>query len=478
MIWIIAGAIIALFILFKIFGSGAKSSTPTSGDFIALTPANNASAVYITPEGWARKQITETTNFYSSDASASVEAGNANGTMHGSKLDIDENTEITYKTGQVKDASWTNDKIKLNKWRLLIESHADNLFVELNNFTAKIPSGTTIILEQTNIINSVAYAIAGNAEIMTDVGQQTLKAGEKILISPSDVKNTQTKLSELVGPVDASLENLKIFTRNNWKQLLTDSLAAGNTEIAPETASWETLSGSTTSTGLVSTGSTTKYISFTQPVDGATIKTQTTTIIGTILSTDVARVTLNDIDAAVSPVNENFTMENLKLASGINNIVYKVYNSNSIELEKWVLVIYGPKGATAAKTIVPENFPNLKDFVITSPAANPYATTESYVKVQWSVPKNTVKYITVNDYKLQKFAPNSTVWYYHANASIGTIKEGTNLYHIKFYDANDKLIHTQIFTIIKDSKNATATATSTSTTTKKEETTPLLPTIP
>lgn len=86
-------------------------------------------------------------------------------------------------------------------------------------------------------------------------------------------------------------------------------------------------------------------------------------------------------------------------------------------------MIYGPKSNATANTIVPENFPNLKDFVITAPASNPYATTESYVKVQGVVPKNSVKYITVNDYRLQKFVPNSTSWYYHANASIGTIKE-------------------------------------------------------
>lgn len=124
-------------------------------------------------------------------------------------------------------------------------------------------------------------------------------------------------------------------------------------------------------------------------------------------------------------------------------------------------MVYGPNVVSKANTIIPENFPNLKDFIITAPATNPYATTEPYVRVQGSIPRNTVQYITVNNFRLTKFVPNSTSWFYHANASIGTIKEGTNLYHIKFYDANDKLIHTQIFTIIKDSKNATQTAPAT-----------------
>lgn len=188
-----------------------------------------------------------------------------------------------------------------------------------------------------------------------------------------------------------------------------------------------------------------------------TVKAATVNIVGTLLSTEVSRVTLNDQDATVSAVNESFSLENFPIQGGINNIVYKVYSANGIELERGVLVVHGTGVASSATTIVPENFPNLKDFVITAPKTNPYATTESYVKVQGVVPANTVKYITVNGYRLQKFVANSTTWYYHANANIGTIKEGTNLYHIKFYDANNKEIHTQIFTIIKDTKNANNT---------------------
>jgi hypothetical protein len=36
----------------------------------------------------------------------------------------------------------------------------------------------------------------------------------------------------------------------------------------------------------------------------------------------------------------------------------------------------------------------------------------------------------------------------------GTLKDGFNLYTIKFYGADDTLIYTQLFTIIKESKNA------------------------
>jgi len=159
----------------------------------------------------------------------------------------------------------------------------------------------------------------------------------------------------------------------------------------------------------------------------------------------------------VSPVNENFILQDFKLHGEINNIVYKVYDANTILLEKGVLIVYGPKSSGNTATLVPQNFPiSSKDFVISSPSKNPYATTESYVRVQGTVPANTVQYIVVNDFRLQKYVPNSTTWYYHANADIGTMQDGMNLYTIKFYDASNKLLYTQLFTIIKDNPNSSA----------------------
>lgn len=63
-----------------------------------------------------------------------------------------------------------------------------------------------------------------------------------------------------------------------------------------------------------------------------------------------------------------------------------------------------------------------------------------------------VNYITVNNFRLKKFVANTTSWYYFANTSYETMKEGFNLYEIKFYSADDTLLSTQLFTIIKESK--------------------------
>ncbi|MFZ2256177.1 MAG: hypothetical protein WAW59_00560 [Patescibacteria group bacterium] len=61
----------------------------------------------------------------------------------------------------------------------------------------------------------------------------------------------------------------------------------------------------------------------------------------------------------------------------------------------------------------------------------------------------------MNDYRLQQFRAKSSSWYYFANMDYGTMKDGLNLYTIKFYRADNTLLYSQPFTIIKESKNAT-----------------------
>ncbi len=51
-------------------------------------------------------------------------------------------------------------------------------------------------------------------------------------------------------------------------------------------------------------------------------------------SKDIVRVTLNDIDTVVSPVNSTFTFSGFTLIGEINNIVYKAYDSTGKQVEK------------------------------------------------------------------------------------------------------------------------------------------------
>lgn len=264
------------------------------------------------------------------------------------------------------------------------------------------------------------------------------------MISTSDINSPQTRLTDLTQPIDESITHNTLFIRNDGNTHITSTNTVITTEVQ---------SGNILARGSGDTIAHAQFITITQPIDNSTVKTKNITVVGDIHNDAVHRVTIDDIDTSVSPVNQNFILQNFSLKDEINNIVYKAYDKNNQLLEKWVLVVYGPKNTGAASTLVPQHSPiSSKDFLITSPKSNPYTTTDSYVRVQGTVPVNTVQYIVVNDFRLQKYVPNSTTWYYHANAEIGTMKDGMNLYTIKFYDARNTLLYTQLFTIIKDAK--------------------------
>jgi hypothetical protein len=182
-------------------------------------------------------------------------------------------------------------------------------------------------------------------------------------------------------------------------------------------------------------------------------KDKTIAVMGNILSKEVKRVTINNIDATVSPVNGTFVLQGVPVTGEVFDIVYKAYDANNTLLQVGVMSVFGTKSAAEANgKLIPETFPvSAKDFKITG-------TTERFIKVQGTIPKGTVDYIVVNDYRLQKFIAKSSSWYYFANMDTGTMQDGLNLYTIKFYSADDTLLYSQPFTIIKESKNATVSA--------------------
>jgi hypothetical protein len=91
--------------------------------------------------------------------------------------------------------------------------------------------------------------------------------------------------------------------------------------------------------GILGSGSTIssnaeKYIKINQPVDGSSIESSKITVMGDILSKDIKRITINDRDASVSPVNESFVLQDVDVDGEIFNIVYKAYNSENQILDK------------------------------------------------------------------------------------------------------------------------------------------------
>lgn len=141
------------------------------------------------------------------------------------------------------------------------------------------------------------------------------------MVSASDLANPGLQLSTLVGGIDESILESPLFVRNDGKKLL-------NNLLSPTTA---------TGAAIANTGSTrsiTQLINILEPIDGSLSTKATLPVRGSIGSADIVRVTLNDQDSVVSPVNSTFTFVDFPLTAEINNIVYKAYNSDGKQVEK------------------------------------------------------------------------------------------------------------------------------------------------
>ncbi len=435
-VWIIAG----IFGLNWLFWWSSWGSVDKS-NWLLVIPGSG-SEVYIKQAHGSSKQIEWEESLYTTDESLSIINGFAE--IRSSFLNgfLDKSSELTY-----LEHRNDGEKIDFIRGRLWIESHG-NTSIQMKNLEATAKNGDVIMVEQPNQIFSTLYVLKGNISITAGGGNSyTLTPGRKIMISKSDLANPGTTLDMLSGPIDDTLKQNPLFILRNGGTLL--SVWTGTMSLTGRVLS---STGSLSGSMIQNTWG--KFIEITSPLDESIIPTQTLEVVGKILSKEVKRVTINDIDAIVSPVDASFSLRGMTLNGETLNLVYKAYSKDATLLEKWVLTLYPKNHQTWADKLTPTNFPvNDKDYKITSPLENPYSTTDANTTVRGIVPKNTIQYITVNNFRLKKFIPNSTSWYYFANISNDTLKEGINLYEIDFYGQNDTLLYKKLFTIVKEKKS-------------------------
>jgi hypothetical protein len=434
--WIlIIGIIIGGVLLSSLFRG--NSSDTTTGAYLSVIPGSG-SEVYIKPINGSAKLISEEEKLFSSDTSLSVSNGIAQ--IQSSFIDgyLDKSSEMSY-----KERLESGEKIDFNRWRLWIESKGD-IILQMKNLEATIKAGDIVMAEQPNQIFSTLYVLKGNINIAAWGSNYTLTPGKKIMISKSDLANPGTTLDMLAGAIGDSLRQDSLFVLRNGASYLD---AVPDTEYTTGTVIQNPLGSGTI------IPSEKKYVEIRTPLDQSIITTNTVDIIWELFSSEVQKVTINDIDAIVSPVDKSFMLKWVAMSNDITNIVYKAYAKDSTLLERWVITLYPKNRQSGTEKLTPTTFPiNDRDYRVVSPSENPYITTDTSVTVSGTVPRNTVQYIMVNNYRLKKFVANSTTWYYYANMDYDTMKDGINLYEINFYGEWDQLLSKQLFTIVKEQK--------------------------
>jgi hypothetical protein len=88
------------------------------------------------------------------------------------------------------------------------------------------------------------------------------------------------------------------------------------------------------------------------------------------------------------------------------------------------------------------------NFKFTSPnTKNLYTSYWEFITIKWNVIQEWIKEVHVNGYKLKSF--RWSTWRYHASTYNNNFNYWTNVYEIKYYWDNNKLVFINYYTIVR-----------------------------
>lgn len=427
--WIVI--VVGIFVvLFFLRGIDTTTENTENGTIISWS-----GSFVVTKNDGSKKDIKVSEKFYMSDLLFSVISWTAEFESEWGKIWLDKTSEISHNETH---SGW----YILSQWRMWIEAK-NTIHIWLKHIEVELSEGDIALIEQQRIY-SIVYILRWNGTIRWNGRETQLNSGKRIMVSQSNLINPWVTLESLMGDIDDSIQQNAFFLARNGKALL-ESIEDAPTQ---QNGSWTVNSIVWSGASIVTNG---KLIVISSPLDGSVITGGVLSVEGRTLSAQVKKIVINDQSLLISDSPWSFRTAPITITSSTVDIVYRAYDANNNLLERWVLTLYSSAKWTGSDKLVPKTFPvSDKDFKITNPSENPYKTSLTAVTVSGSVPKWAVEYITVNNFRLKKFVAGSTNWYYYANVAYQTMKDGFNLYEIRFYWPNDTLLSTQLFTIIKE----------------------------
>ncbi len=298
-------------------------------------------------------------------------------------------------------------------------------------------------LYQNDLFSEIS-CVSWKVEVFNLAGESTiLTGGQQLSIERKEASNSDLDLSILKTDFSDYFKASDWFTKNDGDIYLNSN------------------SSEETSTGEVKKvvySNLSSVLNFDNLTDESYISGNNIDITWTFWD-EVTKITLNNTEATLDTENKTFKFKWVSLPNKENDLVFKAYNSTWEVLAKTVYTVYTTSWTSNSSTTTSSDFGKVLNFeldaskfVFTAPSTTgTYSTYDSRVTIYWSTPKWVVASVTVNGYKLWSFDGSS--WRYHAWADYDNLKDGTNLYEIKYFDASGKLIYTNYFTIIKKSSN-------------------------
>lgn len=320
---------------------------------------------------------------------------------------------------------------------------------------------------------STVYLLSWTAEVQNLVGKSTvLWAGQKVTVARLDASKQDLDLSLAKENIDDFYKQSDWFILNNWATYLeTDSESWSWTtdeENDSETSTWKALKTDKTT-------SVNSLLTFSNLSDESNVSSDTINISGNYSDEEITKISLNGKDAVLNPKLKSFKFEKVSVPNQENNLVFKVYNDSEEMLSKFIYTVYFDWWATndtswnstdsnsfKVQTFDVDwsqfTFTSIKDGeLISLNWRETYTTSWDTLTLYWNVSAKWISKVTVNDFPLSSF--NWSSWRYHPATSNNNLSVWTNIYEVKYFDANWREVYTNRFTIIKKS-NWTATTES------------------
>ncbi len=308
--------------------------------------------------------------------------------------------------------------------------------VEMRFASVNVWNQSNISFSQ-NEMWSTVYLINWFAEVQNLAWASTVLAPwQKITVSRLNANKEDLDLTLSKEAIDDYYKQSDWFILNNGINYL-----ASWVEAKEETSTWTTKKVKTSS----------KLITFNNLSDELNVSSDKITVSWNFVDEEITKITLNWANAVINSETKTFKFENVSVANSENDLVFKVYDGANDLLSKFIYTIYYD-GAVANNNTSRFNVKTFdvdwSKFTFTSPTTkSTYTTYEDFTTIRWKVLIEWIKKVQVNDYTLKSF--NWSTWRYHASTINNNLSIWTNVYEVKYFDINWKLVYTNHFTIVK-----------------------------
>lgn len=332
-----------------------------------------------------------------------------------------------------------NWELAINSWDLFVNS-SSNLTINMKFWKVLIWQNSAVSISQNEMSSSV-YLLDWTAEVRNLAWKSSVLAKwQKISISRLESNDKDLNLSLNKEEIDEFFKASDWFIVNNWAFYLSKK-----EENDEKTSTW------TTNTTNLTNSNNPNLLNFDNLQDETYVSSSSINISWTYTNENITSIKLNNIEASINKETKTFNFKDISVSQKENNLVFKIYDDTNTLLQKFVYVVYYKAGeSTSSQTGFQVTNYNVdwSDFKFSEPSSsNSFTTTSSFVTIRWLVTAKGISKVSVNDFELSSF--NWSTWRYHADVKFNNLKEGTNVYNIKYFDAKWNMVYKNDYTIIK-----------------------------